>query len=40
MRIDILNRTEDSLAEQTVALWLLGAVVNRFRLGNFAVAPL
>ena len=39
MRIDVLNRAKDSLAEQAVALWLLGAVVNRFRLGNFAVAP-
>ena len=39
MRIDVLNRAKDSLAEQAVALWLLGAVVNRFRLSDFAVAP-
>ena len=39
MRIDILDWAKDSLAEQAVALWLLGAIVNRFRLGNFAVAP-
>ena len=40
MRIDILDWTKDSLAEQAVALWLLGAIVNRFRLSDFAVAPL
>ena len=39
MRIDILDRAKDSLAEQAVALWLLGAIVNRFRLSDFAVAP-
>ena len=39
MWIDILNRTKDSLAEQAVALWLLGAIVNRFWLSDFAVAP-
>ena len=39
MRVDILDRAKDSLAEQAVALWLLGAIVNRFRLSDFAVAP-
>ena len=39
MRIDVLNRAKDSLAEQAVALWFLGAIVNRFRLSDFAVAP-
>ena len=39
MRIDILDRAKYSLAEQAVALWLLGAIVNRFRLSDFAVAP-
>ena len=39
MRIDVLDRAKDSLAEQAVALWLLSAIVNRFRLSDFAVAP-
>ena len=30
----VLRRTEDALAEQTVALGLVGAVVDGLRLGN------
>src|SRR5260221_371378 len=33
------NRAEDLRAEQTVALRLEGAVVDRLRLGHFAVRP-
>ena len=33
------DRAEDAGAEQTVALRLEGAVVDRFRLGDFAVGP-
>src|SRR5207247_4085627 len=33
------DRTEDLRAEQTVALRLEGAVVDRLRLGDFAVRP-
>ena len=32
----VLRRTEDALAEQTVALWLIGAVVDGFGLGHLA----
>ena len=35
----ILHRPEDLRAEQTVALGLLGAVIDRFRLLDFAVRP-
>jgi hypothetical protein len=40
MWVDVLDWAKDSLAEQTVAFWLLGSVVNGFGLGNFTVAPL
>ena len=40
MRIDILDRTEDPLAEQAIALWLLGAIIDRLWLENLAVTPL
>jgi len=33
------DRAEDLRAEQTIALRLEGAVVDRFRLGDFAVRP-
>ena len=39
VRVDVFDRTENSLAEQTVAFWLLGTVVDGFWLGDFAVAP-
>lgn len=32
--LEILCRTEYALAEETVTLWLVGAVVDCFRLGN------
>ncbi len=35
----IRNRTENTGAEQPVALRLKRAVINRFRLGNLAVRP-
>ena len=31
----ILYRTKNPLAEQAIALWLVGTVVNGFRLQNF-----
>ena len=40
VRVDIFDRTENPLAEQSVAFRFLGSVVDGFRLGDFAVAPL
>ena len=36
MALVVLHRTEDALAEQTVALGLVGAVVNGLRLQHLA----
>ena len=36
----VLRRTEDTLAEQAVALGLIGTVVDGLRLGNLAIAIL
>ena len=35
--LEIFRRTEDALAEETVALWLVGAIVDGLRLGNLTV---
>ena len=35
--LEVLGRTEDALAEETVTLRLVGAVVDGLRLGNLAV---
>ena len=40
MALVILNRTEDALAEQTIALRLVRTIVNRFRLQNLATGIL
>ena len=32
--LEVLGRTEDALAEETVTLWLVGTVVDGLRLGN------
>ena len=40
MRVNVLDRAKDSLAEQAVALWLLGAIIDRLWLENLAVTPL
>ena len=39
MRVDIFRRPENTLTEEAVALWLLGAVVDSFGFSDFAVAP-
>ena len=39
MAFPVLHRPEDLFAEQTVAFGLLGAVVDRLRLGDLAVRP-
>jgi hypothetical protein len=39
VRVDVLDRSEDALTKETIAFRLLSSIVNRFRLGNFAVAP-
>ncbi len=39
MRADVFDGSKDPFAEQTIALWLLGSVVNCFGLGNFAMRP-
>jgi hypothetical protein len=39
VRVNVLDWSENALTEQTIAFRLLSSVVNGFRLGNFAVAP-
>src|SRR5690606_12270645 len=36
MRVDILYRPENAFAEQSVALWFLGTIIDGFRFGDFA----
>src|SRR5258706_7229368 len=36
----VLDRSEDALAKKSVAFRFLGAIVDRFRLGDFSVGPL
>ena len=38
--VDIFDWAKNSLTKQAIALRLLGSIVNRLRLGDFAVAPL
>ena len=38
--VDIFDWAKNSLTKQAIALRLLGSIVNRLRLGYFAVAPL
>ena len=40
MALIVLGRTEDALAEQAVALWLIGAIVDGLGLENFTVGVL
>jgi hypothetical protein len=37
--LPVLDGTEDSLAEQTIPLRLERSIVDRFRLGDLAIAP-
>ena len=36
----VLHWAKDALAEKTIALWTQRAIVDRFRLGDFPIAPL
>ena len=37
--INVLDWSKNALAEQAITFWFLGAIVNRFWLRDFAVAP-